>query len=89
LTDTDDETLGYNHHPNDVTFKYKKNYALPIGATSSSGEPYSGRASGSIGVVDWQGYFLNGVPHGRFMWLFGGIQGHQATFKHGEILEDV
>ena len=83
-----DEEIGYNNQPKHVSFKYKKNSALPVGATDSAGEPYSGPASGSIGVVDWTGYFVNGVPHGRFSWLYGGIHGHEAIFQHGVIQKD-
>ncbi|MCW4454504.1 hypothetical protein OK348_06815 [Flavobacterium sp. MXW15] len=83
-----DNPHGCNNVPPDVIFEYRDGYALPVRAMRISGEPYSGKASGSISVVDWDGAFCDGVPHGDFMWTYGGIQTRKARFIHGEIAPD-
>ena len=69
------------HFP--LSFKYSGNSVIPTLVKDRSGAPYTGRASGSVGVADWAGTFQNGLPHGEFKIVWGDRHSGSVRFEKG------
>ena len=69
------------HFP--LSFEYLENRVIPVHAKDRSGAPYTGRASGSVGVADWAGTFRNGLPHGEFKIVWGDRYSGSVRFENG------
>lgn len=74
-------TLLRAHFP--LSFEYSGNSVIPTFVKDRSGAPYTGRASGSIGVADWAGTFHNGLPHGEFKLVWGDRYSGSVRFENG------
>jgi hypothetical protein len=67
---------------NQISFEVEAGKVLPKFARQR-GQPYTGFATASDLIVDWSGYFLDGLPHGKFFICWGDrVSGHYF-FEHG------
>ncbi|MBT9550389.1 MAG: NAD(P)H-dependent oxidoreductase [Hydrogenophaga sp.] len=67
---------------------YAYNGYLPVFASWNSGEPYTGKASGTKDIADWSGGFLDGFPHGPFVLVLGDRQTNYLKFDRGLVAEN-
>ena len=56
---------------------------VPVLATLSNGAPYSGFASGTRGIADWSGNFVNGKPDGEFRVVLGDRRSVSRRYRDG------
>ncbi len=77
------EAGNYPQFP-EVLFEYQRSAIIPILALDAHGHPYSGRAFGSVGAVEWYGVFVDGLPHGEFDVDWGGIREDTFNYSHGQ-----
>lgn len=57
--------------PPELHFEYESACNVPVFAQLPDGSPYSGKAFGSHGIVDWSGSFVEGKPDGEFSVVLG------------------
>jgi len=50
---------------NQISFEAEAGKVLPKFARQR-GQPYTGFTTASDLIVDWSGYFIDGLPHGKF-----------------------
>lgn len=67
-----------------VTFEFEADNILPHCARQG-GHPYTGFGCGSASgpILDWGGWFLDGLPHGRFFLCWGDRMTMNYLFEHG------
>jgi hypothetical protein len=68
--------------------EYDHSSAVPRFATHPSGRPYTGKASGTMDVVDWQGEFVDGRPHGVFRIFWGDRMSSTCSYEHGKVVSE-
>lgn len=73
--------------PENIVFEFEEHNVVPAFTKDKQGVPYSGRAEGSVGAADWSGSFENGLPHGKLLILWGGIQGGKMELDQGRRFE--
>lgn len=73
-------------HPVDVQFDTAENAVIP-GAARRRGLPYTGEAGGIDDVVQWGGWFAEGLPHGEFYICWGDRVTSRVWFRHGVELD--
>lgn len=70
-----------------LLFEYKSSSYIPVLATLSDGTPFSGKTSGSEGIADWTGNFVEGKPDGDFSLTLGDRMSVRARFSKGVPLD--
>lgn len=65
-----------------LQFKYGEE-DVPVLATLSNGAQYSGFASGTRGIADWSGNFVNGKPDGEFTVVLGDRRSVSRRYRDG------
>ena len=73
--------------PPKLLFEYESSSHIPALATLSDGTPFSGKASGSEGIADWTGNFVEGKPDGEFSVTLGDRMTFRARFGKGVRLD--
>jgi hypothetical protein len=69
--------------PPQIRFEYDGSAYIPVLATLVDGTPYSGKATGSEGIADWAGTFVEGRPDGEFSVTLGDRMTVQASYSKG------
>lgn len=57
--------------PDELKLEYVESSAIPVFAARLDGTPLTGVVYASRGVVDWNGPFKDGLPHGQFHLVWG------------------
>lgn len=65
-----------------IIFEIEAGKVLPKFARQR-GQPYTGFATASDLIVDWSGYFLDGLPHGKFFICWGDRMSGHCFFERG------
>ena len=73
----------------ELQVEYADSSAVPRFAADLSGQPYTGKASGTIDLVDWEGQFANGLAHGVFRLSWGDRMRSTCCYEHGNVVGEM
>lgn len=83
----EEKVIGGMHSPKDVVFVYKNKGRIPSFASYEDGRPYSGKASGTMGIADWWGPYREGLPDGEFNVVLGDRGRFKYEYIRGKYVE--